>query len=92
MSDEAPCAERQGDALQAQDAPSDWEPQPVGLTRHEAAVRRTLAWADEAAALLDYHGALQWLAAIEAIGDPLPLEYLGKQHAWAIAARQATQQ
>ena len=65
-------------------------PQPVGLTRHEAAVSRTLAWADEAAARLDFHGALHWLATIEAIGDQLSDEYLDKQSAWALAARAAT--
>lgn len=66
------------------------DPQPVGLTRHEAAVMRTLAWADEAAALLDFHGALHWLATIEATGDQLPHEYLDKQRAWNLATRSAT--
>ncbi len=66
------------------------EPGPVGLTKHEAAVRSTLACADEAAALLDFHGALRWLSTIEAIGDQLPREYLDRQSAWALAARAGT--
>ena len=66
------------------------DPQRVGLTKHEVAVRRSLEWADEAAALLDYSGALQWLAAIAASGDRLPDEYLDKQSLWALAAREAT--
>jgi len=66
------------------------EPEWIGLTRHEAAVRRSLEWADEAAALLDFSGALQWLAAITASGDRLPDEYLVKQSLWALAACEAT--
>lgn len=58
-----------------------------GITKHEAAVMRTLEWADEAAANHDYVGALQWLAVIEAIGCPLSDEHLGKQTTWALAAR-----
>ncbi len=60
-----------------------------GRTKHEAAVMRTLAWADEAAADHDYAGALDWLAVITAIGCPLSDEHLGKQAAWAVAAREA---
>ncbi len=65
-------------------------PKLVGLTKHEVAVRRSLEWADEAAALLDYRGALEWLAAVEAIGHRLPNEYLVKQDLWALAARETT--
>ena len=57
-----------------------------GITKHEAAVMRTLGWADEAAADQDYTGALHWLAVIEAIGSPLSDEYRGKQATWALAA------
>ncbi len=56
-----------------------------GPTKHEAAVMRTLAWADEAAANHDYAGALEWLAVIEAIGCPISEEHLGKQATWALA-------
>ncbi len=59
----------------------------AGLTKHEAAVIQTLGWADEAAARHDYSGALQWLAAVEAVGDHLSDLYLGKQAAWTRAAR-----
>lgn len=61
------------------------EPAPIGLTRHEAAVRRILQWADEAAAGSDYATALQWLATIEAIGDRLPPDYQVRQEAWEAA-------
>ena len=63
-----------------------WDPEPVGLTKHEAAVRRSLAWAEEAAERLDYAGALRWLAAIEATGDELSPQYLGKRRGWTLAA------
>ena len=77
----------------SRERPADlWGRRPIGLTKHEAAVRRSLAWADEAAALLDYAGALLWLAAIEATGDQLPLEYRGKQNAWALEAQEAHHQ
>jgi hypothetical protein len=66
------------------------EPQWVGLTKHEVAIRKSLDCADEAAALLDYPGALLWLAAIEATGHQLSDEYLDKQRLWALAAREAT--
>lgn len=64
--------------------PSD--PAPVGLTRHEAAVRRTLDLAEESAARGDYRDALAWLAAIEATGDRLPAPYVERQAAWTLAA------
>ena len=63
-----------------------WNPEPVGLTKHEAAVRRSLDWADEAAERLDYAGALRWLAAVEATGDQLSGEYLDKRRGWSLAA------
>ena len=56
-----------------------------GLTQHEAAIRHTLSWADEAAADHDYAGALGWLDLIEAIGDRLPEEHRRKQATWALA-------
>lgn len=72
-------------------APHQSDPEPVGLTRHEAAVRRTLDLADEAAARGDFDDALAWLAAIEAMGDDLPAEYVGQQRAWRLTGPQQLQ-
>lgn len=58
-----------------------------GPTKHEAAVSRTLGWADEAASNRDFAGALAWLAVIEAIGSPLSDEHRGKRVTWALAER-----
>lgn len=55
--------------------------------RHRAAVRRTISWADEAAARRDFAGALEWLAVIEAIGDRLSAPQLARRRAWARASR-----
>lgn len=55
--------------------------------RHQAAVARTLAWADEAAARHDFHDALAWLKTLKAIGETLPDHYLLKQEAWTRRAR-----
>jgi hypothetical protein len=52
------------------------------LTRHQAAVARTLAWADEAAARGDFADALAWLNTLTAIGEPLPARYLLKREDW----------
>ena len=61
----------------------------AGLSSHEAAVIQTLRWADDAAAERDYAGALEWLVAIEAIGDQLSEVHLGKRAVWELAARGA---
>ena len=53
---------------------------------HAAAVRRTLGWADDAARAGDHRLALEWLAVIEAIGDPLPEPYQIKRNGWREAA------
>ena len=50
--------------------------------RHQAAVARTLRWADEAAARHDFRDALAWLKTLEAIGETLPDHYLHMQEAW----------
>jgi hypothetical protein len=55
--------------------------------RHSAAVRRTGAWADEAASRRDFAGALEWLAVIEAIGDPLSSAQQASRSAWSQASR-----
>jgi hypothetical protein len=57
--------------------------------RHDAAVTRTLAWANEAAERHEYADALGWLAVLDAIGDPLPAGYATKQVAWTNAGRAA---
>ncbi len=57
------------------------------VARHRAAVRRTISWADEAAARRDFAGALEWLAVIEAIGDRLSAAQLARRRAWARASR-----
>jgi hypothetical protein len=55
--------------------------------RHQAAVARTLGWADEAAGRHDFHDALAWLRTLEAIGEILPDHYLRKQEEWTRRAR-----
>jgi hypothetical protein len=64
-------------------------PQPAagqpGFAKHEPAVLHTLSWADDAAAVHDYAGALAWLDVIEAIGDSLPEEHQRRRATWALA-------
>lgn len=61
---------------------------PIGAhERHQAAVGRTLGWADEAAGRDDVHEALAWLKTLEAIGEILPDHYLRKQEEWTRRAR-----
>jgi hypothetical protein len=55
--------------------------------RHREAVRRTLAWAEEAAAEGDYRTALSWLATIEAVDGELPAGLEARRRAWATHAR-----
>jgi hypothetical protein len=50
--------------------------------RHEQAVARTLEWADAAAERGQHATALEWLQALEAIGDELSSEYQRKRHRW----------
>ncbi len=59
----------------------------AGPSSHEAAVIQTLRWADEAAAERDFAAALEWLVAIEAIGDQLSEVHLGKRITWELAVR-----
>lgn len=51
--------------------------------RHEAAVQRSLRWADEAAQQGDYANALSWLATIEAVDGSLPPSYESRRLDWA---------
>ncbi|HEY5144632.1 MAG TPA: hypothetical protein VII98_14130 [Solirubrobacteraceae bacterium] len=54
--------------------------------RHQAAVARTLGWADEAARRHDFHDALAWLKTLEATGEILPDHYQRKQEEWTRCA------
>jgi hypothetical protein len=54
------------------------------LERHGSAVRRTLTWAEEAAAEGDCATAVAWLATIEAIDGRLPAGFEAKRRAWAL--------
>ena len=68
------------------------EHQPVRDDRHaqhQAAVRRSLGWADAAARAGDHADALQWLDVVEAAGDELSAEYTAKRDAWRSALRAA---
>jgi hypothetical protein len=55
--------------------------------RHGQAIRNTLRWADEAAARGDIAAGLEWLAAVEAVGEVVPAEYCTKQAAWSAQVR-----
>lgn len=61
--------------------------------RHLAAVARSLGWAQESAERGDYADALEWIQAVEAIGEQLPPGYQTKRRAWnsALAESQAKQ-
>jgi len=61
------------------------EAQRSSRAEHAGAVRRTLAWADEAAAAGEHADALAWLATLEAAGHELSSEYESKREAWQIA-------
>lgn len=54
--------------------------------RHQAAVARSLGWAQESAARGDYADALAWVEVVEAIGDSVPHEYEVNRWAWLAAA------
>jgi hypothetical protein len=53
------------------------------LERHRRAVRRSLSWAEEAAAEGDYATALSWLAALEAAEGELPPGVGARRREWA---------
>jgi hypothetical protein len=59
--------------------------------RHNAAVARTLQWADGCAARGEYADGLGWLELVEQLGDTLPPEYESKRRRWeaALAPREA---
>ena len=54
-------------------------------TKHERAVRRTLQWAEDAAACGDHADALAWLQTLEAAGHELSSEYENKREEWQLA-------
>ena len=69
---------------EAQDVAADRRPRlGTTLERHRAAVRRTLVWAEQAAAAGDCATAVAWLATIEAIDGRLPAGFEAKRRAWA---------
>ena len=51
----------------------------------DAAISKTLSWADEAAAAGDFGAALFLLSVVQASGSLLSPEFLGKQHDWTLA-------
>lgn len=53
--------------------------------RHAAAVRRSLRWADEAAAQADWANALGWIEAVQACGDELSDDFRAKRDRWQLA-------
>jgi hypothetical protein len=55
--------------------------------RHQAAVQRSLTWAEEAASAGQYATALAWLATIEAVEGELPPAFDAKRRAWAANAQ-----
>ena len=69
------------------------EPAPQATeTRHQWAVRRTLGFADDAAAREDWHDALAWIRTLEALGHQFTSEHLAKHTRWqqALAAARQT--
>lgn len=57
--------------------------------KHLAAIRRSLAQADESARAGDFIDALGWLAVVDAAGDGLSDEHRSKRELWQLAARDA---
>jgi hypothetical protein len=61
------------------------ERRPVDDDRHAqhlAAVRQSLAWADQAARAGDHADALQWLDVVEAVAHELPAEHAEGRSSW----------
>jgi hypothetical protein len=51
-------------------------------SKHAEIIARTLRWADEAAARLDYAEALRWVETVVTVGESLPEPYDAKRRAW----------
>jgi hypothetical protein len=49
---------------------------------HAAIIARTLGWADEAAARLDYVQAVRWVETVRGLGHDLPDAYGAKHETW----------
>ena len=54
-----------------------------GGTKHQAAVARTLEWADACAERGDLLDAIAWLGTLEAIGDEVPGTYEFRRDTWS---------
>jgi len=50
--------------------------------RHNAAVKRSLQWAQESADRGDYADAIGWISVLETIGERIPPSYLAKSRSW----------
>ena len=68
---------------EAQDVAADRRPRLGTTLERRSAVRRTLVWAEQAAAAGDCATAVAWLATIEAIDGRLPAGFEAKRRAWA---------
>jgi hypothetical protein len=64
-------------------------PQRDASERHDAAVRQSVAWAEDAARRGDYAGALAWLATVEAIGDELSQALAARRRGWSVRMQSA---
>ena len=66
-------------------APADesgGDPSTAFESKHAAIIARTLRWADEAAARLDYVEALRWVETVRSLGEALPEHYEAKRRVW----------
>ena len=57
------------------------------LERHAAAMRQSVAWAEDAANEGDYVGAIAWLATVEAVGGELSGPLVARRRGWAARMR-----
>jgi hypothetical protein len=55
-----------------------------GPERHAAALRQSVAWAEDAARDGDFAGALAWLEAIEAAGGELSDALVSRRRRWSV--------
>lgn len=66
------------------------ESEPVDRdAKHLAAIRQSLAQADESARAGDHAVALEWLRVVEAVGHDLSTDYRTKRERWQRVVRDA---